>query len=81
MLHECVGVKPDFPAFSSMAVRKNFLLISRRDFLPPSNMLEFASLIGFGASLIVETKEGATNPKGTARSFGNGPCNGRDQPW
>jgi hypothetical protein len=59
MLHECVGVEPDFLAFSSMAVRKNFLLISRRDLLPPSNMLEFASLIGFGASLIMETKEGA----------------------
>jgi hypothetical protein len=42
-----------------MAVRENFLLISRRDLLPPSNMLEFASLIGFGASLIVETKEAA----------------------
>ncbi len=55
MLHECVGVEPDFPAFSSMAVRKNLLLISGRDLLPPSNI----SLIGFGASLIVETKEGA----------------------
>jgi hypothetical protein len=42
-----------------MAVRKNFFLISGRNLLPPSNMLEFASLIGFGASLIVETKEGA----------------------
>jgi hypothetical protein len=59
MLCECFGVKPDFLSISGMAVRENFLLISRGDLLPPSNMLKFTSLIGLGASLIVETKEAA----------------------
>ncbi len=59
MLCECVSVKPDVPAFYSMAVHNNLFLISRRNLLPPSNMLKFASLIGFGASFIVETKEAA----------------------
>ena len=40
-----------------MAICENFLLIFRRYFLPPSDVLEFASLIGLGAFLVVETKE------------------------
>jgi hypothetical protein len=58
MLCENLGVKPGLLSFSGMEVRENFLLISGRDLLPPSNMLKIASLIGLEASFIVEEKEG-----------------------
>ena len=59
MLHECVGIEPDFLSLSSMAVRKNFLLILKRHLLPPSNAVKFTSLMGLGAFLVMETKEAA----------------------
>ena len=58
MLRESFGVKPGLLSFSGMEVRENFLLISGRDFLPPSNMLKVASLIGLGAFFIVEEEDG-----------------------
>jgi len=39
---------------------QDFSLIFGKNLLPPSNMLEFASLMGLGAFLIVEIKEAAT---------------------
>ena len=59
MLHERIGIKPDFLSFSSMAVRESFLLILKRHLLPPSNMIKFTSLMGLGTFLVVETKEAA----------------------
>ena len=59
MLRECFRVKPGLLPFPGMEVRENFLLIFGRELLPPSNVLKIASLIGLGAFLIVETKEGA----------------------
>jgi hypothetical protein len=58
MLCESFGVKPGLLSFSGMEVHENFLLISGRDLLPPSNMLKIASLIGLGSSFVVEEKEG-----------------------
>ncbi len=59
MLRECFRVKPGLLSFPGMEVLENFLLISGRELLPPSNVLKIASLIGLRAFLIVETKEGA----------------------
>ena len=80
MLRESFGVKPGLLSFPSMEVLENFLLISRRELLPPSNVLKIASLIGLGASFIVEAKE-STILKVTNHLFGNHLCNGKDQPW
>ena len=59
MLRECFRVKPGLLPFPSIEVHKNFLLIFGRELLPPFNVLKIASLIGLGAFLILETKEGA----------------------
>jgi len=59
MLRESLSVQPNFFSLSRMAVLKDLHLISGRDLVPLSDVLEIASLIRLGAFFVVKQKERA----------------------
>ena len=59
MLHKSLSIQPNFFPLSRMAVLEDLCLISGRDLVPLSNVLEIASLIRLGAFFVVKQKERA----------------------
>ena len=59
MLRESLSIQPNFFSLSCMAVLEDLRLISGRDLVPLSDVLEIASLIRLGAFFVVKRKERA----------------------
>ncbi len=59
MLSESLSIQPNFFSLSRMAVLEDLRLISSRDLVPLSDVLEIASLIRLGAFFVVKQKERA----------------------
>jgi len=59
MLRESLSIQPNFFPLSCMAVLEDLRLISGRDLVPLSDVLEIASLIRLGAFIVVKLKERA----------------------